>query len=814
MLAVSMTVESDTPVASVRPRLPRTPSGARGLGPRRTVLALALALGLGAPARAQTQGEALELKRPRWTREQMEATIGAGERWLFVYGTLDPAQTPLLRERALAVARRLFPRDSGGVVPDRSPILPLARERSLVLFGGPRANLWTARLAAALPLQFAAHGFHFGDRDYDRPGDAIQLVYPNPLEPRHLLILFAGNSPAALAGRGFWIGAEDWRVTRDGELARSGSFAQSATGPWRYDPRLDRDRERERERYAASLVATPGRALIVRSPGPLADAAGVLTAGDALIARMKQMGLAPPKSGRITLELYPSLESKATYTRSTRPEQVDDQGVAHAALPSGHARYDLWSVAGAALEASGGSLDSRFLVPASVWLAERYGGESLARATGRLYFGHLLPTAREAATTDTLWRSPLVWVPARALLAASVYQCAGRGAARALGRLLARDPPASFDSLCARAGVDPARVERFYLDLADSLARRSAHESDPHPAPRAWRPGDGFQRGVCFAHAVSLERGYASASAGRELEALKRMGANWVSITPFGYLPAPDVPVLYPSAQGGPEEENDESVCEAAARAKALGLRVWLKPHLWTRGWVGELHFTAAGWNQFFEQYRRVALHYALLAQREGMDGFVIGHELPTATLAFPDRWRRLIGEVRRVYEGTLTYGANWNREVESIPFWDALDVIGVSYYVPFTDEPTRSAAVLEAGARKSLEPLRAVAVRARKPVVLVELGYPATAAAAVRPWDEDHGALDLEAQRACYDAMVRALEPETWIAGVFWWKWSSAEDSGGAHDPSFTPRGKPAQQVMARAFGEWEGRPVYVPPK
>jgi len=88
----------------------------------------------------------------------------------------------------------------------------------------------------------------------------------------------------------------------------------------------------------------------------------------------------------------------------------------------------------------------------------------------------------------------------------------------------------------------------------------------------------------------------------------------------------------------------------------------------------------------------------------------------------------------------------------------------------------------------------------------------PATTLAPVRPWEEADGAPDPEAQRACYDALVRALEPEDWVAGAFFWKWFSSDRIGGPHDSSFTPRGKPAQEVMARAFRQWEGRPVRVP--
>ena len=759
-------------------------------------------------------GPPLEYQKPRFSRDQIEQSLlVSGERWLFVYGTRDAQATPALRARARLLASRLSGGDSAAVLADRDLSATLAARRSLILIGGPAVNDWTAKLAAALPVQFTHSGFRWQDREYSRAGDVIQLVYPHPLDPRRMVVLIAGNSAEAMTRRagGVLSGGDDWRIHRDGELVRSGSFAHSTVALWRYDPLLDRDRERERDAFESSLVGTAGHGVVVLAPRGT-DATSTLRVAEAVTRRLAALGLAVAVTrDPVSLTLYRTLEEKAGFTRVSRPEHVADDGTAHCARAAGHLEIDGWSVATAALLRRGGSLDSRFMVPAGVWLSGRYGGESLARAVSRVGFARLLPAAREAASADSLWRSPLIWVPARALLAQSVFESAGKGGGAALGTLLARDPPTEFETLCRTAGVDPLDVERRYRALADSLALTGRRERGAHPAPRRWQPADGFQRGACFAHSVSLERGYLSADAARELSSLQKMGANWVSLTPFGYLPGLDVPEIHPSAQGGPEEENDESVCEAASRARAMGLRVWLKPHLWTRGWVGELEFGPGGWTRFFEHYRRFILHYALLAEREGMDGLVVGHELPSSTLRHPEPWRRLIAEVRRVYSGTLTYGANWDREVDEVAFWDTLDLIGVSFYDPLAAEPTRDVARLTAGARKGLKRLRAIAARSGRPVVLLEAGYASTAMAPVRPWEEDRGAPDVEAQRACYEALVRALEPEDWVAGAFFWKWFSSPATGGPRDGSFTPRGKPAQQVMARAFREWSGRPVNV---
>jgi hypothetical protein len=77
-----------------------------------------------------------------------------------------------------------------------------------------------------------------------------------------------------------------------------------------------------------------------------------------------------------------------------------------------------------------------------------------------------------------------------------------------------------------------------------------------------------------------------------------------------------------------------------------------------------------------------------------------------------------------------------------------------------------------------------------------------------VRPWEEPATASDPEAQRACFEAMLAALDPVTWVAGVFVWKWGSGES---ARDP-YDVRGRPAEAVVGTALRAWEGRPVQAP--
>ncbi|HEY6194234.1 MAG TPA: hypothetical protein VI504_04260, partial [Candidatus Eisenbacteria bacterium] len=236
------------------------------MAPRAASLAVRIAVASAALALALPQrARALELQPPRFTREEMEAALADAPPFRFVYGTRDPAATAALEARALLLARRAFGVDSNRVVADRDLDEAGFAAGPMFLLGDADENEWTRRLAGALPVRFEPRGFRWQGRLYDRPGDAIQLAWPNPLAPKRFLLLLAGNSPGASARRGgFAFGDDDWRIVRDGELVRSGSFAQGPGAPWRYDAARDRDREAERARFAARLTTLGDRTLVVR----------------------------------------------------------------------------------------------------------------------------------------------------------------------------------------------------------------------------------------------------------------------------------------------------------------------------------------------------------------------------------------------------------------------------------------------------------------------------------------------------------------------------------------------------------------------
>jgi hypothetical protein len=250
----------------------------------------------------------------------------------------------------------------------------------------------------------------------------------------------------------------------------------------------------------------------------------------------------------------------------------------------------------------------------------------------------------------------------------------------------------------------------------------------------------------------------------------------------------------------GPRSETDIGCLHAARRAHAKGFTVLWKPQIWVShdSWPGEIAMgSEADWQAWWRAYRRYVLHHAFLARWAGAELLAIGVELDK-TLLRRREWLELIEAVRRLYSGTVTYAANWYGGLESAPFWDRLDAVGVDAYYPLASSPEATPEALAAGARQVVERLAAVAKRAGKPLILTEVGFAARRAAWVEPHQEG-GELAEADQAAAYRALLAALDGKPWLAGLFVWKAFSGEVTSPRPDFRFLDR--LAADEIARFF-------------
>ena len=285
----------------------------------------------------------------------------------------------------------------------------------------------------------------------------------------------------------------------------------------------------------------------------------------------------------------------------------------------------------------------------------------------------------------------------------------------------------------------------------------------------------------------------------RTLGVLHGLGVNWVAIHPYGGL------------------QNDGTVgrsridrllddpswlTRAIREAHAKGLKITITPHL--AYWGTRFRYRAAirfddeeSWRRFFDTYEQFIVRVAILSK--DADAFVVGSELD-ATVEREADWRRVIAAVRREFHGPITYAAQWDGYTK-VKFWDALDVVAVEGYFPLVaHEGMPTDAELERGWARVAAELEAFGRRTGRRVVLGELGYNRSFAAAVRPWayaeDDDPRAEEL--QTRCLDTALRTLAKSDTIVGAFLWKWLPGEDP----NDNFLASTPAMQEVIARNWG------------
>lgn len=238
----------------------------------------------------------------------------------------------------------------------------------------------------------------------------------------------------------------------------------------------------------------------------------------------------------------------------------------------------------------------------------------------------------------------------------------------------------------------------------------------------------------------------------------------------------------------------------AVQQARRRGLRVSLMPIVGLRErraghWRGVLE-PHRGADVWFGDYRQKMLETAQLAEEEGVERLVIGSELNWLEPRV-DLFEALVRDVRAVFDGELTYSANWDR-YPHVRFWSSLDRISVSAYFPLRGPDGAQLAWTE-----RLAALERFADRRGQGLLLTEVGYPAHAEAALAPWDETRDApLDQALQASLLNAFCEAHQTKPDV-GYFVWNWFGR---GGPRDRGYTPRGKPTAAVFERCMSMGEG--------
>ncbi|MBL7223776.1 MAG: cadherin-like domain-containing protein, partial [Candidatus Brocadiae bacterium] len=278
------------------------------------------------------------------------------------------------------------------------------------------------------------------------------------------------------------------------------------------------------------------------------------------------------------------------------------------------------------------------------------------------------------------------------------------------------------------------------------------------------------------------------------------------------------------SGSQGPQAEH---IAAGLAKASELGMTATVNPFVEAEGWVmwrGDLNFTGAAADQFFNDYTAYLLEVADAAQANGTARMTIGSELKTLVgdPAHNAAWGAAIDAVDATYHGQLGSAANWDNYTDAnltATIWEnpAIDFIGLDAYFPLATDGEADASgahpdetfitTVETNWDGVLDTVSTFAAGrkggAGMPVVFTEAGLTPYNRTTTMPWSMSPGdsqPADADEQVNGYEALLRATDGEgDWLQEVHFWHWGmpgaagshwytdtdATDDSGTFHDES-----------------------------
>ena len=284
----------------------------------------------------------------------------------------------------------------------------------------------------------------------------------------------------------------------------------------------------------------------------------------------------------------------------------------------------------------------------------------------------------------------------------------------------------------------------------------------------------------------------------KDIAELKKLGVNSILLNVSWYQANIHSSEIRPRPFNGKDEFTlpDEVLIKVIHEAHRQGMSVLIFPYLrfdklMPNEWRGILkpdHFEI--WSQNYEAF---LLHYAKLAQAEGVELFSVGSELGSLEEK-AEFWTPLIQKIRKHYRGKLLYSANWDHYRYPV-FWDQLDYIALTSYFELAQNYNPDyQELLQNWQRRKKEILQFQKKYSQK-IIFSEVGYPSLDGSAKYPWNYYASTKpDPEEQALCYRAFIEAWSDTPQLAAVYWWIWYG---EGGLKDLSYTPRGKPAENLV-----------------
>jgi hypothetical protein len=289
------------------------------------------------------------------------------------------------------------------------------------------------------------------------------------------------------------------------------------------------------------------------------------------------------------------------------------------------------------------------------------------------------------------------------------------------------------------------------------------------------------------------------------------LGANTLLLSVAGYMEHARSQAIYIDARRAPARADLIALLREARKhqLRTILMPIILLKHPRGSEWRGVID--PPQWDEWWKEYRDFIKYHADVAREGAADALIIGSEL-VSTEKYTDEWETTIWTARAHFrDGLLGYSANWDH-YQPIKFWHLLDFIGMTSYCTLADKQNPSVAEIVARWQPFKQEIMDWRREVGKPLLLTEVGWCSQEGAATAPWNyyQNMKATPAghEEQRRLYEAFLQVWDNSPGLLGVCWWEWTSAP--GGPGDFNYTPRNKPAEQVLRRWFAE--GNPASQP--
>lgn len=288
---------------------------------------------------------------------------------------------------------------------------------------------------------------------------------------------------------------------------------------------------------------------------------------------------------------------------------------------------------------------------------------------------------------------------------------------------------------------------------------------------------------------------------------IKKIEANYISVIPYAFMRQDDPNVYYRGTEKRWWGESPEGVLTSIKMAHDHHLSVMLKPSVWMhRAWTGDIMFEQASDLEIWKKtYRKYILGFAKMADSLDVDIFCIGNEFKQLVFKHPDYWYDLIDQVKVVYDGKITYAANWDA-YQKVAFWDALDYIGINAYFPLSEKHNVSKKDLIASWKPIERKINHTATAFGKPVLFTEYGYLSVDGTTHNTWELEKKMHDLPineaAQAQAFDALYSVFWEKDYWEGGFIWKWYPNKRHRLEYQKrDYSPQGKITEKTIQQWF-------------